>query len=460
MSSVPNSENPSFIPIASPVPIPKFRNRKHEPRPSPHIEPIPNLTRAELEDLFLDSDDYFANPLVVRTPYENLDINLMDEIDRAINTITAIQPQQSQFAKANVGSAIPDLATNTLVPSLLRHEVSSQTNIKFPNDPYYVPGKVVKNGDLAVDSVEIPQNSNWTGGYDFLEEGRLMAFTISCNDPDMVVQVFIENSSGTQSYINNLSFREMARHGRGMTLHTAQSTYNTPDGIRSRDVQGTPSMHFPYLSRYKDQYSGSGVYKDVKNSEDDKAYVMTFEPAVSLPYQRLSFQVFNGSSLGNRMINKLEIKRLVYIDPEPLPAFNLLPSDITSFNKAMLNFANNFGINQQVMQEHINPFTAQSIQYQYPQNYSASTAPSFTGSARVSNPNPQEQLYKEFMEFLEYKRSKNLINMEFDSQSMPDRQHEIEYRRQDSANKMLGDGPPDYVSQRINNPAKMMISWD
>jgi hypothetical protein len=475
-SSVPNTGDPNFIPIASPVDTPpeddlRFHKRRHHRRIIGPVLPIPELTKAELEDLFLDADDYFTNPLVTRTPYENIDINLMDEIDRSINTITALQPQQSQLAKSYIGSAIPDLQHNLLLPSLLRQEVSNQTNIKFPNDPYFVPGKVVKNGDLAVDSVEIPQNANWTGGYDFLEEGRLIAFTITCNDPDIVPQIFIENSSGTQSYINNLSFRQMAHHGRGMTLHNAQSTYNTPDGIRSRDIQGTASQIFPYLARYKDQLSGSGVYDDVKNTEDDKAYVMTFEPTISLPYQRLSFQIFNGSTSGTRMINKLEIKRLVYIDPDPLPAFNLLPSDITTFNKAMLNFANNFGVNQQVMQEHINPFGVNSIGYQNPQNYSASISPSFSGAARtVVSTNPQDELYREFMEFLEYKRNKNKVQMEFDSQSMPDREQNMSDRRQESTNYLLGSGhnqrhqqdqqPPSYVSERINNPSKMMISWE
>jgi hypothetical protein len=164
-----------------------------------------------------------------------------------------------------------------------------------------------------------------------------MGFSITCNDPDIIPICLIENGSGSKDVINDMSFKEATIHGRGMTYAEATSTVRTADGLTSRDVSGTPGTLFPHVIRYKDQFTGTGVYNDIKNTVDDKAYVMNFEPSLFIPYQRLYFDVFNGSQIGNKLINRLEIKRLVYVTPDQISTnAGGNTSELTQFNQNLL----------------------------------------------------------------------------------------------------------------------------
>jgi hypothetical protein len=361
-----NQQDVNAIPIA--VPRGKERHRHHRPHfhpsedeqfiPSPPPPPPRPITVEELEELMTDNDDYYTNPLVSHTVLEPDGLGI-DELDRMIAQVTAYlvpQQQQQQHSFATTATTSSPLLQG-ISPSLLRPDVSSQQNSTFPSDPYSVPGKVVKNARIYVESVDIPANTFWSGSIDFLEEGRLIAFSITCNDPDMTPTVFIENASGTQDMINDMSFKQAVQHGRGMTLSEATSTFVNAGVITSRDVSGTPSAVFPYVKRYKDQLGGDGVYDDVKNTEDDKSYVMNFEPTTSIPYQRIVFKVFNGSSLGTRMINRLEIKRLVYVDPDPIVTSNIIPSDMTQLTAALNVLAGNISHGPVLPQHSVTPPT-------------------------------------------------------------------------------------------------------
>ena len=350
-----NDNDPNFIPIALPMgdvdpsgDINSIPPRRRHRRFRKHMMPVsPPLTETQFESLFVDWDDYYVNPLVSHPVWGKVDFEI-DQLDQILSQFNQMpqQPPDPMQEASFAGAAGQDSSVDTSsfdIPSLLRPDVSKQKNVQFPSDPYNVPGKVVKHGDVLVNSVDVSQNSNWAAGIDFYEEGRLISFSITCNDPDMVPNIFVESGSSSQTVVNNLSFRELVQHGRGMTYSAATSIINTPNGIMSRDIQGTPSTTFPYVARYKDQLTGDGIYDDVKDTVDDKAYTLIYEPLTSLPYQRLSFQVYNGSTLGNRMINRLEIHRIIYIDPDPattsttttLPEMNKLTAALNTMGSNM-----------------------------------------------------------------------------------------------------------------------------
>lgn len=445
-----NLEDVSSIPIASPIGR-KRRHHHHDPRHheipqmQPMPEPVTEITLEQLNSLITDPDDYYTNPLVSHTVFDSNDI-AVDELDRIIAQLTASMmpsphPQTGQATTTTTaaGSYAATTASATVLPSLLRPDVSNQQTTTFPSDHYNVAGKIVKNARIYIESVDVPMNTNWSGGIDYLEEGRLLAFSITCNDPDMTPTLFIENASGTTDVINDMSFKQAVQHGRGMTLSEAQSTFMQNGVVTSRDVSGTPSSVFPYVKRYKDQMGGDGVYEDVRNTEDDKSYVMNFEPTTSIPYQRLNFQVFNGSSLGTRMINRLEIKRLVYVDPDPVISSSLVPSDVSQLTTAL-------GVLAGSIQKHPPPPPIHPLPVAAQAHFAA--AP--------------DNLLDDYIKFA-YNRiaARDAATMKFDEDqqpinvSSPSEQKEIA----DLLRIASGDNPST-PPKRINDDSNLVIKWD
>lgn len=497
MSNVSNPDDVSFIPTASPIPnetqegldpyesvnyedvssistaydgTPEaFEERQRRRAKRFHkrkvggkhvhvvVPPTPKISANDLDNLLHDHDDYYTNPLVSATP----DTSDITQLLSLLDTTNSTSFNAKSFATATEVPTIPPIQPVTL-PSLLRPDVSNQHNKTFPSDPYSVPGKVVKIGRIYVENVDIAQNSNWSGNIDFHEEGRLMGFTITCNDPDIVVTCFIENSSGTRDVINDMSFKDAVIHGRGMTYGEAISTFKTPQGVVSRDVSGQPSSVFPYVKRYKDQYTGSGVYKDIKNTPDDKAYVMVFEPTTSIPYQRLNFSVFNGSTLGSRMINRLEIKRLIYVDPDPAPPDTIINTDIGNFSSAVQRLSNAIqGIPQSAAQV-TNPIPTQPQQQQKRSpaaSPSSTTVQSHFANEQYDN-NPMASLYNDFIRFMYSKiNENNKVRVNLNDQSVKTVGYD-EQRKLNNLMRMVSedDSPRKNISRTEGNVLKMR--WD
>ncbi len=466
-------EDINSIPIASPT---KRRHRRHgghelpaaammEEELSPIPEPIRPMTINELNELATDYDDYFTNPLVSHSVFDINDV-AVDELDRSIAQLTqSLMPSQQQPSFS--GATTLQQQQQVSYPSKLRPDVSSQTGATFPTDPYSIAGKVVKNARIYVESVDIPQNSNWSGGIDYLEEGRLIGFSITCNDPDITPTVFIENASGTRDVINDMSFRQAVQHGRGMTLSEATSTFMTPNGLVSRDVSGQPSPIFPYVKRYKDQMTGDGVYADVRNTEDDKSYVMNYEPTTSIPYQRISFQVSNGSSLGTRMINRLEIKRLVYVDPDPIVVSTVVPSDLTQVSTALNTLASHMsGVPSRVIPPLPNPTPAPSTTTT--SNFAFSGNATDIGAGPDINSAVLNKVYADFIRFA-YKQlnESNTTKMTFEDSKIHISELE-EQKKIQELNTMIDNGGAggesdkdnNLLNKRINNPSTLLISWE
>lgn len=214
----------------------------------------------------------------------------------------------------------------------------------FTSDPFIFEGRLVKYSSTIIESIDIPQHADMPGLIDLYEEGRLMAFSVTCNDSNMVPVCKIQNDVGSENNINDLSFLECVNHGRGMTYSEALSTIKVNGIVQSRDVSGQHMSAFPYVARFKDTVTGNVTnYADYKGTVNDKFYVMKYEPTIYPPYRRLYFNVVNNSTLGNRSVNRLEIKRLIFIEqgkvedaPDIDTDFTQLDSEISKIRNDMM----------------------------------------------------------------------------------------------------------------------------
>jgi hypothetical protein len=148
----------------------------------------------------------------------------------------------------------------------------------------------------------------------------------------------VENAVGSKDVINDLSFKESVMHGRGMSFGEASSTVQVKgEGTTSRDVSGRLLNYFPSVVIYKSTFTGTNTnYEEIKNTIDDQRYVMHFEPIIPIPYKRLYFDVFNNSMAGTRLVSRLEIKRLIYIEPDQYQAAAGGDTEFTQFNKSLI----------------------------------------------------------------------------------------------------------------------------
>ena len=284
----------------------------------------------KLSESDFTSDDYYLNPLIRDT----LDIF-------GDHTLTKMLKGLDQ-----ADGSIPDAPVPKELADILGLKTTDKTQtISSISDPFYsaTEGKFVRFGRYYITNIEVPQNQSMSGYQDYYEDGRLMGFSISCNDADMIPVVFVENAVGSKDIINDLSFKEATIHGRGMTYGEATSVVRLTEGNTTRDVVGQKSSLFPYVARYKDTFTGTDVeYENIKGTIYDKYYTMNFEPDVFVPYKRLYFDVFNGSGNGIRLIHRLEIKRLIITNIDDYESNVGKDSEFTMFNKALMAMAEKF----------------------------------------------------------------------------------------------------------------------
>lgn len=277
-------------------------------------------------------EEYFLNPLVTDTnsllgddPIDKMLKALEEQGGGSIaDSSLTMTPEQQEVLK--ILGITPSSDPKAIPP---RVQTSS-------GDPFYYEGKLVRYTRYFVSNVEVTQNQSMTGYQDYYEEGRLVAFSIACNDSDMIPIIFVENSAGSKDIINGLSYKEAVTYGRGMTYGEATSVVGFREGATSRDVSGQRHTIFPYVVRYKDTFTGDDTeYENIKGSIHDKYYVMNYEPEMYIPYRRLYIDVYNGSAGGNRLIHRMEIKRLVYISEDEIAKLNDRDSEFTKLNKAL-----------------------------------------------------------------------------------------------------------------------------
>jgi hypothetical protein len=425
-----NDEDPNYIPVANRPSLgetPRHK-RRHRRRydvpiyPFKVIEtPIPEVTYEELLTLLVQEDDYYTNPFVSHKIMDP--IVLGDEVDQLI--------QGTLYPETLQGITMFDLDEDTVTgtssflarrvnkaylgvgPSLLKADVSAQTQGTYNGDPYTYFNKIAKFGRIYAENINVVQNTNWVGSVDIYEEGRLLGFHITCNDPDFVVTCMVENGAGTQEVINDMSYKDAVRHGHGMTYGEAVSTIPSGTIAVSRDVSGFISNLFPTVIRYKDVMTGSQIYADVKNTIDDRTYVMTFQPTVSIPYQRIVFKVFNGSILGDRLINRIEIKRMIYVDPDPEVITNIEKTD--------------FEMLAETLQKLYSDATGQPQQTQSQQYYTPPTqlqAPQGQSEPQKANLAFTDDLYNDFMRYIHDRRNPRKMRINMNARNISDQSAE------------------------------------
>ena len=283
-----------------------------------------------LTDADFTSDDYYLNPLIRNTETIFGD----DTLTKMLKSLEAPD------------GTIPDKPINDELAEILGLKTTGATRVvSTVSDPFYsaAEGKFVRFGRYYITNIEVAQNQSMSGYQDYYEDGRLMGFSISCNDPDMIPVVFVENAVGSKDIINDLSFKEAVIHGRGMTYGEATSLVRTTEGNTTRDVVGQRSNLFPYVARYKDTFTGTEPeYEDIKGTIHDKYYTMNFEPDVFVPYKRLYFDVFNASTSGIRLIHRLEIKRLFLQSVDEYSSGAENDSEFIAFNKALIGLSERF----------------------------------------------------------------------------------------------------------------------
>lgn len=300
-----------------------------------YVELLANLE--ELDNELASGDDYYLNPLVNRNLSTRLDpdTSLDKMMAKILDNPSILTDTTNDFADIEKTSS-SNLTSKEMLKMLgLGSGISGSSN--YVGDPYVDPqGRIVKNATFLGSLIEIPQNMGMNGYQDYYEEGRLISFSITCNDPDMIPIVFIENTAGSRNIINDLSYREAVTLGRGMTLGEALSTTVIRNiGQTSRDISGQRHLIFPYVARFKNTFTGVETdYSKIKGTADDKYFVMNYEPVEYIPYRRLYIDVFNGSADGNRMIHRIEVKRLIYEDPSQSQS-TVNETELTDMNREL-----------------------------------------------------------------------------------------------------------------------------
>lgn len=280
---------------------------------------------------------------------------------------------------------VSDNNNNNNNPTTVAGVPSSSGPNSFTSDPFVYEGRLVKYSSTIIENVDIPQNAEMPGFIDLYEEGRLMAFSVTCNDSNMVPVCKVQNDQGSENNINDLSFLECVNHGRGMTYSEATSTIKVNGLVQSRDVSGQTMTAFPYVARFKDTVTGNFTnYDDYKGTVNDKFYVMKYEPTIYPPYRRLYFNVINNSELGTRNVNRLEIKRLIYVEQQKATDIPDMTTDFTQLDSEIAKLTNSMGGSSGTSSSPILPNLA---------SYASSS----------SSNQSSEDLFKEFLEYMKKK---------------------------------------------------------
>lgn len=345
----------------------------------------------ELDQDLASGDDYYLNPLVNTNLSEKIDKD--DTLDKMIESLEGDTSVLNSSSKEDDSKTSQSPITSKEVLNALGIGTGVSGISNYVGDPYVDPqGRTVKNATFLGTLIEIPQNQGMNGYQDYYEEGRLVSFSITCNDPDMIPIVFIENTSGSRNVINDLSYREAVTLGRGMTLGEALSTtYLKDTGKTSRDISGQRHLVFPYVARFKNTFTGVETdYSKIKGTVDDKYYVMNYEPMEYIPYRRLYIDVFNGSQDGNRMVHRIEVKRLIYEDPN-LSSGKVGETELTDMNRELNVLKDRFDEKESHTLEDLEPIDIDKI----------SEVPSTQSNLAITN-KPVDWV-KEFVGFLYHK---------------------------------------------------------
>ena len=213
--------------------------------------------------------------------------------------------------------------------SLHENDLLKKQPTVFESDPYFLStGEIVKRINYETNSVGIRAGSFFDYKLDTgLENGEIIYFNVSVNDPEIAVQCTIYDSKYGETPLTNMTMKRTAVLGRGMTLGEAESLI--PDGIGgyvSADKRGTPHPVVPYLSRYKHTFTRSSMtYANVRGTDDDRWIVLEYAPVKTTRYNRMIFNIENKSNT-DRLIHVLSLQRRKFLSAEEISESSVSPS--------------------------------------------------------------------------------------------------------------------------------------
>lgn len=135
--------------------------------------------------------------------------------------------------------------------------------------------------------------------------GYISSFFVRCNSPDIrVVCKYLDERNNTIT-ISNKTMREWAILGMGIT-----SGETLPDGTgTSKDQTGSVNPYFPYISRYKNTYTGieTDYETSIRGTDNDNQIVLMYTPEHPRMFKSVLFYIENTSTTGNAIIFEYEV---------------------------------------------------------------------------------------------------------------------------------------------------------
>lgn len=180
-------------------------------------------------------------------------------------------------------------------------------------------GRAAYRIDVSTKKLNIGATLDMQSPIDVVEDGVLIGWTIAVNDPNITVTCVLYGDAGSFTSLNDVTMREVAFLGRGLTLGQAESI--SPQQV-SLDQKGQKDDIWPWLQRYKHTYS-LGHLNDspasIRGTEFDKWIVLAYTPTIKENYTRLVLNVTNNNTT-DQLIHLFQCSRIKFANSSsPIP---------------------------------------------------------------------------------------------------------------------------------------------
>lgn len=192
------------------------------------------------------------------------------------------------------------------VPSTTQTAVSSLSNT----------GRLIKQVTDQLFFHTIPAGTTYEL-FDDSQNGALQGFEISTDNPNIILQIYINADNPTvNNYINNFQMHELLSLGRGLTPGEVATLPNQ----QSQDIPGRPSTKYPFLARFKIDSIPDFTSQFTSNTNFNSmapVIVLKFEPVPEVAYKHIVGNIINTDPENDATVITLDIKRVIYQDILP-----------------------------------------------------------------------------------------------------------------------------------------------
>jgi len=202
-------------------------------------------------------------------------------------------------------------------------------------------GKVAENIVYNISQpVVLAANSSYAYPISVVEDGEIIHFTVSFNDPLMTVKCILYDENNKPDTLCDDNPTQLTLLARGMTYHEANEIDNNNVSV---DRSGIVHHVMPYVARHKHTYSQGYVdpvdYDIVAGTANDKFFIIEYAPLIPHPYKRLFFTIENKSQ-NNRLIHYVRVARYAYTDRYETKIVNTPASQVIDPRSLLNNPAN------------------------------------------------------------------------------------------------------------------------